>query len=562
MNIPKISPQIIKEWQENLLYFVVRVANKLLPKHRADIDRNEIIEYVRGEGRMTSRFTFMTIISCGVATMGLLQSSPAVVIGAMLISPLMSPIVALGFGLSIMDFKLLRKSLEALLVGTILALTVSFILVKLSPLSDPTPEILSRTSPNLLDLVIAVFSALAGGYAVIKRKGETLVGVAIATALMPPLAVVGYGLATGKMAIAGGSFFLFMTNLLAIALTVTLLAVWYGFGYRHGKHYSKWQVPMVLAVFAVLSIPLGSSLRHIAYEAVATRTARNVISDYFAQSETPARIELFHIAFDKKSTVTIDTLILTKKYDFKAQEEILAKLEPALGSKVILSLDQLITRQDPNNADALSMQISQNALSVPVASTDITIASKAFDSITRLREALPLAADIAPSEGNASAFIIHPKPVKGGTVGLFRKMEEELNKKFEGFDIKIVPPVTRLPDIYFPTGAEAPDASGIEALNDCLWALARWGVQEVEVVGFASTLGEQDAFDNQSLAYRRARSIAKRFEAEGLHAAIKSEYQTFQQREDEKHHGMGDFQKVEIRLVPSAVEQSKNKEAL
>lgn len=530
------------------LQFIIRIASKLLPNPQIDINRTEIIEYVKSEGRMTSRFSFMTIVSCGVATMGLLQSSPAVVIGAMLISPLMSPIMALGFGLCIMDFKMLKKSLEALVIGTVMALLISYTLVSLSPLNDPTPEIMARTSPNLLDLGIAVFSALAGGYSIIKRKGETLVGVAIATALMPPLAVVGYGLATGKSEIAIGSFFLFMTNLLAIALTVTLIAIWYGFGHRHGKHYGKWQVALVTIVFALLSIPLGSSLKQIAYQTLTTRTARSIINDYFAKEGSPTRIEQFHIGFPQNDEIHVDTVILTKKYNTKAKEEILASMQTALGGKVSFSIDQLVVSQDPTLASALTLQTTQNTLAAPVNMVQQTT-GKSLDSITQLREALPIPADVAPVADTPSAFIIHPKPIKGGAVGIFRKMEQELLGRFDGLDIKIVPPVSRLPDIYFATGHEQPDASGEEALKDCLWALARWGISEVQVVGFASTVGEQEAFDNKSLAFRRAKNVANQLESAGIHPVIKAEYQTYEQRQLEKHTGMNDFQKVELRLI-------------
>src|SRR3990167_1749333 len=190
----------------------------------------EVIEQVRADGQLSGRYIFMAVMSCGIAILGLLLSSPAVVIGAMLISPLMGPIMLMGFSLTILDVPAMRRAVFSMACGVVAALTISFLIVKLSPLTEVTPEILARTRPNLFDLLVAIFSGLAGGYAVIQRQGATIVGVAIATALMPPLAVTGYGLAVGSMAIAGGSFFLFMTNLLAIALSVTVLSKIYGFG--------------------------------------------------------------------------------------------------------------------------------------------------------------------------------------------------------------------------------------------------------------------------------------------------------------------------------------------
>ncbi|MBO7941695.1 DUF389 domain-containing protein, partial [Streptomyces sp. S9] len=159
------------------------------------IDRAAVLEHVRDAGGLGPRYAFMIVMSCGIATLGLLQNSVAVIIGAMLISPLMGPIIELGMGLATFDLRTIRGSLAALAAGVAAALLIAVAIVIVSPLQEPTAEILARTQPTLFDLLVAVFSGLAGAYATVTRKGETIVGVAIATALMPPLAVVGYGVA-------------------------------------------------------------------------------------------------------------------------------------------------------------------------------------------------------------------------------------------------------------------------------------------------------------------------------------------------------------------------------
>ncbi len=136
--------------------------------------------------------------------LGLLLSSPAVVIGAMLISPLMSPILGLGFSLALFDFAEMRRSLTALAIGSAAAVIFTVVIVTASPLKATTAEILARTRPSLFDLLVALFAALAGTFAIIRGRGETIVGVAIATALMPPLAVVGYGIATWNLPVLAG----------------------------------------------------------------------------------------------------------------------------------------------------------------------------------------------------------------------------------------------------------------------------------------------------------------------------------------------------------------------
>jgi len=153
-----------------------------------EIKHNDVVEHVADEGVLTGRYIFMTVMACGIAILGLLLSSPAVIIGAMLISPLMGPIMLMGFSLAILDLAALRQSVISLAIGTAVALGTSFLIVLISPLTENTSEILARARPNFFDLLVAVFSGLAGGYAVIHRKGETIVGVAIAAVVFLPTA--------------------------------------------------------------------------------------------------------------------------------------------------------------------------------------------------------------------------------------------------------------------------------------------------------------------------------------------------------------------------------------
>ena len=163
------------------------------------------------------------------------------------------------------------------------AIAVAFtaLVVTVSPLQAVTSEILARTRPNLFDLLIAVLSALAGAYATIRGKGATIVGVAIATALMPPLATVGFGIATGSAEIAGGALALFFTNLLAIALCAAIMARLFGFGTSLSPQQSRRQAIGIIVVFIAMAVPLGLSLRRIAWESVATRQLRAAVENSF-----------------------------------------------------------------------------------------------------------------------------------------------------------------------------------------------------------------------------------------------------------------------------------------
>ena len=185
----------------------------------AGIDHVAVVDKVSADAVWSGRYAFMTLMSAGIAVLGLLLSSPAVVIGAMLISPLMGPIIGLGFALATFDSAEIRDAAVALAAGIVIAVLFCALIVLLSPIQNVTAEIASRTRPNLFDLIVALFSALAGAYAMVRGREGTIVGVAIATALMPPLAVVGFGLATANWTVFGGSLLLFFTNLMTITLT-------------------------------------------------------------------------------------------------------------------------------------------------------------------------------------------------------------------------------------------------------------------------------------------------------------------------------------------------------
>ncbi|MBG6109468.1 putative hydrophobic protein (TIGR00271 family) [Flavobacterium sp. CG_23.5] len=182
-------------------------------------DRQKVLENVKGN--ISFRGANFWILACAIviASVGLNLNSTAVVIGAMLISPLMGPIVGAGFGLGIYDFELLKKALKNLLIATIVGLFVSTIYFYLSPFKDTQSELLSRTSPNIYDIFIAFFGGLVGVIAITRvEKGNPIPGVAIATALMPPLCTAGYGLAIGNFSFFFGAIYLYTINCVFICI--------------------------------------------------------------------------------------------------------------------------------------------------------------------------------------------------------------------------------------------------------------------------------------------------------------------------------------------------------
>lgn len=196
-----------------------------------DTDRESTIEAVKKDISFKGHNAWILVFSIFVASIGLNLSSTAVVIGAMLISPLMGPIVGVGLSVAINDVETLRKSFVNLGVMIGLSVLTAFIYFSISPVKEETPELIARTYPTILDVLLAIFGGLALIVAKTKRGtiASVIFGVAIATALMPPLCTVGYGLAIGNFAYAGGALYLFSINAVFIALSSFLVVKILGF---------------------------------------------------------------------------------------------------------------------------------------------------------------------------------------------------------------------------------------------------------------------------------------------------------------------------------------------
>ena len=166
------------------------------------------------------RDTVILMCSIFIASIGLNMNSTAVIIGAMLISPLMTPIIGLGFGLAIFDTRLIKQSLGVLFTQVLVSLLVSTLYFWISPLSYASSELIARTSPTIWDVLIAIAGGIAGVIGSRKKEANNIVpGVAIATALMPPICTAGYGLASGNVRFLFGALYLFSINCVFIMLT-------------------------------------------------------------------------------------------------------------------------------------------------------------------------------------------------------------------------------------------------------------------------------------------------------------------------------------------------------
>lgn len=424
------------------------------------VDQASVIEKRRDDCGLTERYLFMTAMSGGIAILGLLLSSPAVVIGAMLLSPLMGPIMGLGFALAIWDYDWIKQSARSLAWGTVMAVLLCALLVFASPIQTITTEIAARTKPNIFDLFVAFFSALAGAYAMIRGREGTIVGVAIATALMPPLAVVGFGLATWNGTVFWGALLLYITNLITIALTALVMARLYGFRTALSGKQTVFQNFAVVGVFVVLAIPLILSLQSIAFETNAQRQVRAELLDNF---DPRSRLGQVDINFDTEP-VQVDATVFTPQLEADAEVDSERALTRILGRPVDLSLNQV---QSGRSAAAAQ----QAELSATRAREEEAAQLRA----EQLAERLSLVAGVSEEEltidRQRRRAIVRARPLDGATLATYRELELRIAATEPNWTIELTPPRLPLPAVTFVDGA--PDQAGVQSVQLILWAARR-----------------------------------------------------------------------------------------
>lgn len=223
----------------------------------ADADPHTTIDNISNSVEFRGVNVWILVFAIVVASIGLNMNSTAVIIGAMLISPLMNPIMGLGLGVGISDNDLIRKSLKNLLIMVVVSLIASTTYFLLTPLSDAQSELLARTKPTIFDVLIALFGGLAGIVASSRKQEKVTVvsGVAIATALMPPLCTAGYGLGTGQFVYFFGAFYLFFINSFFIALATFIMTRYLKFPQKvYLDHAKEKRVRQAILFFSILVI--------------------------------------------------------------------------------------------------------------------------------------------------------------------------------------------------------------------------------------------------------------------------------------------------------------------
>lgn len=260
---------------------------KLKRKEKEDLN---VYQVLSTGARPTIEYYILIILSCIIATNGLIMDSTAVIIGAMIVAPLMTPILAFSLGVIWGDLKLIKTSIQSIIKGTLLAVVISAAIAYLVPLPEYSQEILSRTKPTLYDIIVAIASGIVGAYGYAnKRISSTLVGIAIAVALMPPLCTIGIGLGTFSKSITTGAVILYAINLISISLAGAV--VFWGMKIHPAmadkEEVTKralYQIILSIVILTGIAIPLGIYMYERYHMVSAVKVSREIIETEFADS--------------------------------------------------------------------------------------------------------------------------------------------------------------------------------------------------------------------------------------------------------------------------------------
>lgn len=406
--------------------------------HDGEDDREKTLETIKNNVNFSGSNLWVLACAIIVASVGLNVNSTAVVIGAMLISPLMGPIVGAGFALGVYDFDLLKKSLRNLALSTIIGLVFSTLYFYISPFKDVQSEILARTSPNIYDILIAFFGGIVGVIAVTRvEKGNPIPGVAIATALMPPLCTAGFGLATANWSYFLGATYLYCINCVFIGIA-TFLIIKY-LKYPAKKQVDESQQKQVRNVITALILVMLIPSAYFAYSLYIEQQLKKNIELFLKEEFTENGYTIVYKKTDLKSqSRKIELGFLSKRFDKKELELYNQKLK-----KYSISNTQLIILQDSTDrllslkGDILNEINGSNKIDdrdIRIADLEYEIGMNRFDDLNIYKESKILFPTIEKFSIANHNFIVLKDSVYKETVVIIsskKPLDESDRIKFE-----------------------------------------------------------------------------------------------------------------------------------
>lgn len=361
-------------------YFIRKLTDYLETKTEMVNHREVIKEVVSGVDR--SWVYYIILLTAGlIALLGLLTNSVAVVIGAMLISPLMGPIISSSLAFAIGDLPLARKAFKTIAVSVGLTILVTAFFSFISPLNEPTAEIMARVRPNVFDMFVAVLSGIAGAIALCTKRNYliTATGVAVATAVIPPLSVTGYGIGTGNFMLASGGFLLFFTNFVAIVLTSDLVFLVLGFRSTHTElqmYSPRKRLLIIFSLLMLISIPLVYTLVVDIKNVKEKKIIENELKGQLDKEQTSRMTGYSYLPQNGK--LIIKASVNTVKYiDIESKQKIEKDLVLLLKRPLEIMLEQVIVASEDVHKKPAKLPILQVATqTAPQIETALQIRNK------------------------------------------------------------------------------------------------------------------------------------------------------------------------------------------
>ena len=397
--------------------YLIQILKKYLAVKTEMVNHRVIISEVAA-GVDTSWIYYLMLLMAGlIALLGLLINSVAVVIGAMLISPLMGPIISSSLALTIGDLPMARRAFRTIANSVLLTILVCAFITLISPLKEQTAEIMARVRPNIYDLLIAAFSGIVGAVALCTKRNYLITanGVAVATAVIPPLSVVGYGVGTGQIMLALGGFFLFFTNFVAIVLTSNLVFFVMGFRTSHVEDtlYSYRKRLLIIAgILFLISIPLIYTLV-VDLKKVNTKKQIEQVLKRNLNKERVSRMTDYTFQTIKGKlfiTATVNTVNFIGK---QMEEQMVVDLKENTDTNVELQLEQVLVASGKlPTQNAQTGIMSGPIVTKPKIETPIEISGKVGTLVAKTENELAGTIAPFPVSGVLLSFSTGREPLK------------------------------------------------------------------------------------------------------------------------------------------------------
>jgi len=356
--------KIKEELQFSFSTFFLSLKNYLfsIVDIRHEVDYIGSVESIRKDIDFKGVNVWILGASIVIASIGLNVNSTAVIIGAMLVSPLMGPIVGIGLAIGINDFKMLTRSLKSLSTAVFISVLVSTIYFLLTPFGEVQSELIARTKPNLLDVLIALFSGIALIVAKTQKGtvASVIFGVAIATALMPPLCTAGYGLANGNWEFFFGAFYLFLINSVFITLSTWLIVKYLGFPITtYINEQRQKRVKNYILIFSlVVIIPSGFTFWSTIQESIFKKNVESFIAQNFNIEGSEVISKKVNYKMKEGNKSSIEVYIIGNNIDAVTEERLLKRM-PDYDLKDV----ELKIHQAKDNSNELANKLSKEVRS-------------------------------------------------------------------------------------------------------------------------------------------------------------------------------------------------------